>query len=52
MSDSQRPLTKVRFEHGFIPELGMHCITSPDIKGFTSSSSFGFLGAAHAPPSR
>lgn len=34
MSESQRPLTKVRFEHGFIPELGMHFITSPDIRGF------------------
>ena len=34
MSDMQRSLTKVRFEHGFIPELGMHRITSPDIRGF------------------
>ena len=34
MPGLQRPLTKVRFEHGMIPELGMHCITSPDIPGF------------------
>ncbi len=34
MSGTQRPLTKVRFEHGTISELGMHCITSPDIPGF------------------
>ena len=34
MSDMQRSLTKVRFEHGFIPEIGMHRITSPDIPGF------------------
>ncbi len=34
MSGSDRSLTKIRFEHGFIPEIGMHRITSPDIRGF------------------
>lgn len=34
MASLQRPLTKVRFEHEMIIELGMHCITSPDIPGF------------------
>lgn len=34
MPSLQRPLPTVRFEHGTIPELGMHCITSPDIPGF------------------
>ena len=34
MSSLAKPLTKVRFEHGTIPEIGMHRITSPDIRGF------------------
>ena len=34
MTVPERSLTKVRFEHGFIPEIGMYRITSPDIRGF------------------
>ena len=34
MPELEQRRVKVRFEHGMIPELGLHRITSPDIKGF------------------
>ena len=34
MSSLERMSTRIRFEHGTISELGMHRITSPDIRGF------------------